>query len=129
MLRPIAAALLVAGVALAGVAAAQNRMPDRALPGGADATDKSDQVRRQNDRLPDREIPQLQDRGGIGGPPPAIRDRFESYCKTRGGCPGGYAQHQGAFNAFEQQQQLDKREETERRLQRQQQPGSGTRSN
>jgi hypothetical protein len=114
----VAAAAQTAGTSLSPGArntGLVDRSPDRKLPG--DGTGKL------NDRLPDRELPKLQDRDDISSAPSDVRDRFAGYCKTRGGCPGGYAQHQAGFMDHEQKLKLKERQDLERRLQRDLQQG------
>lgn len=84
-----------------------NGLGGRTPPGTSPGTE------RLQDRLPQRDLPTLQDRSDIGGAPPAVRDDFAAFCKERG-CPGGYAQQQGAFMLYQQELTLQRRETQER---------------
>ncbi|MEQ9642550.1 MAG: hypothetical protein RIM84_21170 [Alphaproteobacteria bacterium] len=126
MSRWITALALALALSLAaGSAAAQQntqpntRLPDRTLPGpggSSGPTDKSDQLR-------DRKLPSLQDEGDYSDVPPAQRDAYADYCKTRGGCPGSYAQHQGEFAANQQRELIEQRRKMERDVLRNQRIG------
>jgi hypothetical protein len=119
MIRSPASFLLALALAAAPVAAQvsgtlgnrDNGLGSRSLP------DQGVVPNRLPDRLPDRELPTLQDRLDLGGAPPAIREDFDTFCKLRG-CPGGYIQNQAEFNAYQYQQRQQQREQAERDLQR-----------
>lgn len=115
-------ALALALSLAAGSAAAQQSgsLPNRTLPGAGSSgpTDKSDQLR-------NRKLPELQDKDNFADVPPGQREGFEAYCKTRGGCPGGWVQHQGEYAAYEQRQLLEQRRQLERDVLRNQRLGTG----
>ncbi len=119
MSRWITAVALALSLAAGSAAAQQNtRLPDRTLPGSGSSspTDKSDQLR-------NRELPRLQDPDDYSDVPLSQRDGYEAFCKTRGGCPGGWAQHQGEYTAHQQRGLIEQRRKMERDVLRNQRIG------